>query len=189
MDRNTHETILQNQAKAPRITLQQVQDNISSVHYFTAREGVEGTYGGGVDDECVDDADHLKLLTFCVIVAKNGFTFHGSSACAYPENYNGEIGRKIAYERAFNDMWQPMGYMLKQAWFEAQHAVPPQETSWQDQLKSEAVELSAKVEKLKAAIEGDAIKGIDRQLLIQQRSVMLEYLEILTDRIMRAGLI
>lgn len=184
MDRETLETTLQDQAKAPRVTLDDVKGAISSVHYFTAREGVEGTYVGGVEDECLQDAEALKLMTFCVIVDKYGFTFIGSSAVASPENFNREIGEKLAYDRAFNQMWMPMGYYLKRSMTNTQ----PQETTWQDRLKSEAVELSAKIEKIKTRIESDADTGIDKQLLIQQKSSMLEYLEILADRMVRAGI-
>lgn len=190
MDRETLETTLKNQAKAPRVTLDQVNENISSIHYFTARQGVEGTYGGGIEDDApIEDGEALGLLTFCVIVLKNGFTVYGESACASPENFDPVIGRKLAYERAFNDIWKLMGYHLKETMYESKQAQPPQETTWQDRLKSEAVELSTKIERLKNAIEGDTVQGMDKTLLIQQKSVMLEYLEILTDRMMRAGLV
>ncbi|QIG70553.1 hypothetical protein PP744_gp090 [Rhizobium phage RHph_N38] len=191
MDRNELETVLKDQAKAPRVTLDEVKDNISSIHYFTARQGVEGTYAGGIEDDApIEDGAALSLLTFCVIVLKNGFTVTGESACASPENFDPAIGRKLAYERAFNDIWKLMGYHLKQKLHEAQQAQPPQETTGQDRLKCEAVELSAKIEKLRVAIENDTVgQGIDKTLLIQQKNVMLEYLEILTDRMMRAGLV
>jgi hypothetical protein len=188
MDRNVLEELLKDKAVAPRITLQQVQDNISSVHYFSARQGVEGTYEGGVDDECVDDAQHLKLLTICTITAKNGFTFVGTSACAYPENFDAEIGKKIAYDRAFNKMWVPMGYMLKQAWADSQRNDPPQETNWQDRLKSEVHELHEKANKLAFFMLSDeykALDGLNKQLLIQQKNAMNEYVEILEDRLKR----
>ncbi len=42
----------------------------------------------------------LGLLTFCVLVLKNGFTVTGESACASPENFDAEIGRKIARQNA-----------------------------------------------------------------------------------------
>lgn len=42
----------------------------------------------------------LTLLTFCVLVLKNGFTVTGESACASPENFDAEIGRKIARQNA-----------------------------------------------------------------------------------------
>ena len=55
----------------------------------------------------------LSRLTFCVLVLKNGFTVTGESACASPENFDAEIGRKIARENAINKVWPLMGYELK----------------------------------------------------------------------------
>ncbi|MFT3523419.1 Gp49 family protein, partial [Klebsiella pneumoniae] len=58
--------------------------------------------------------DALHLLTFCVLVLRNGFTVTGESACASPENFDPEIGRKIARENAVNKIWMLEGYLLKQ---------------------------------------------------------------------------
>lgn len=55
-----------------------------------------------------------SLLTFCVLVLRNGFTVTGESACASPENFDAEIGRKIARQNAVNKIWMPEGYLLKQ---------------------------------------------------------------------------
>lgn len=55
----------------------------------------------------------LGLLTFCVLVLRNGFTVTGESACASPENYNEEIGRKIARQNAVEKIWPLMGYELR----------------------------------------------------------------------------
>ena len=56
---------------------------------------------------------NLDLLTFCVLVLKNGFTVTGESACSSPENFDQEIGRKIARENAVNKIWMLEGYLLK----------------------------------------------------------------------------
>lgn len=56
----------------------------------------------------------LGLLTFCVIVLKNGYTVHGVSACVSPENFDAEIGRKVARENAVQEIWPLMGYALKE---------------------------------------------------------------------------
>jgi hypothetical protein len=56
----------------------------------------------------------LSLLTFCVLVLRNGFTVTGESACASPENFDAEIGRKIARQNAEQKIWPLMGYALKQ---------------------------------------------------------------------------
>ena len=55
----------------------------------------------------------LGLLTFCVLVMQNGFTVTGESACADPENFDAEIGRKIARENAVQKVWPLMGWELR----------------------------------------------------------------------------
>ena len=58
-------------------------------------------------------ARQLGLLTICVLVLKNGFTVTGESACAFPANFNHEIGCKIAREKAVEKMWPLLGFMLR----------------------------------------------------------------------------
>lgn len=97
---------------APRVTPADLQANIASEHYFTAKDGVRGEFaasGFGL----VEESNSLDLLTFCVLVLRNGFTVTGESACASPENFNAEIGRKIARENAVQKVWPLMGYALK----------------------------------------------------------------------------
>jgi hypothetical protein len=55
----------------------------------------------------------LGLLTFCVLTLRNGFTVTGESACASPENFNADIGRKIARQNAVGKIWLLMGYELR----------------------------------------------------------------------------
>lgn len=104
---------------APRITPADIEANIASEHYFTAADGragaiIAGTYSGREKPEADDtDLTPLKLLTFCVLVLRNGFTVTGESACASPENFDAEIGRKIARDNAINKVWPLMGYELK----------------------------------------------------------------------------
>lgn len=58
-------------------------------------------------------------LTLCVLTLKNGFTVTGESASASPENFDEEIGRKIARDNAKNKIWALEGYILKQKLYEA----------------------------------------------------------------------
>ena len=108
---------LQEQSRAPRITLEAVENNIYSEHYFTAADGVVGTrWGEAEDSDDVHDAGvpmPLRLLTFCVLVLQNGFTVTGESACASPENFDAEIGRQLARRNAVNKIWPLMGYELR----------------------------------------------------------------------------
>jgi hypothetical protein len=45
----------------------------------------------------------------------------GESACASPENFDADIGRKIARQNAEQKVWPLMGYALKQALHNASH--------------------------------------------------------------------
>lgn len=119
MNHNDHaieKEIVAKGKKAPRVTPADIEANIDSEHYFTAKDGVIGDlFIGGV----IDDPDghglpqSLDLLTFCVLTLRNGFTVTGESACASPENFDAEIGRKVARENAVQKIWPLMGYALK----------------------------------------------------------------------------
>lgn len=98
---------------APRITPADIEANIASEHYFTAGEGVFGAASPFDRTEGLDTPGALDLLTFCVLVLRNGFTVTGESACASPENFDLVIGRKIARENAVAKVWPLMGYALK----------------------------------------------------------------------------
>lgn len=98
---------------APRITPADIESNICSEHYFTALDGVDGHFRGGPEAQGVRNAQALSLLTFCVLVLKNGFTVTGESACASPENFDAEIGRKVARNNAVQKIWPLMGYELR----------------------------------------------------------------------------
>lgn len=100
---------------APRITPADIEANIACETYFTAAEGNLGAYKLHNDVYQGSNPHHAAygLLTFCVLVLRNGFTVTGESACASPENYDEEIGRKIARANAVNKIWPLMGYELR----------------------------------------------------------------------------
>lgn len=52
-------------------------------------------------------------LTVCCLTLQNGFTVTGESACVSPENFNADLGRKIAREKAREKIWPLEGYLLK----------------------------------------------------------------------------
>ena len=96
---------------ASRITPADIEANIASEHYFTAAEGCAGRCAMAVQPN--GWVQPLGLLTFCVLVLRNGFTVTGESACVSPENFDAEIGRRVARENAVNKMWPLLGYALK----------------------------------------------------------------------------
>ena len=107
---------------AARVTPADIEANIAAEIYSTGLDcaaeaagdarGVFNRIKPDVDLTVVNDS--LRLLTFCVLVLRNGFTVTGESACASPENFDAELGRKIARQNAVQKMWPLMGYALKE---------------------------------------------------------------------------
>jgi hypothetical protein len=70
-----------------------------------------------IDSLCAKKQFHVfdgSCLTVCCLTLVNGFTVTGESACASPENFNQEIGERIAFENARDKVWMLEGYLLKQ---------------------------------------------------------------------------
>lgn len=103
---------------APRVTPQALESEIASEHYFTGAEGALGAYKmhgdkhQGSAPSAHNDAA-LRRLTLCVLVLRNGFIVTGESACASPENYDAQLGRKIARGSAVNKMYPLLGFRLR----------------------------------------------------------------------------
>lgn len=62
-------------------------------------------------------------LTICVLTLENGFTVTGESACVDPNNFDKDIGEKIAYENAREKIWQLEGYLLMSKLHNAEEGV------------------------------------------------------------------
>ena len=99
---------------APRITPDDIEANIEGESYFTA---AQGAHGAALDKDGFTSPYYsppsFNLLTFCVLTLNNGFTVTGESACASPENFDAEVGRKIARQNAVQKIWPLMGYQLR----------------------------------------------------------------------------
>ena len=79
---------------APRVTVGQIDDVIRSTQYHV----FPGT-----------------TVTVCCITLQNGFNTIGESACASPENFDTELGEKIAFGNAKQKVWALEGYLLRQS--------------------------------------------------------------------------
>lgn len=53
------------------------------------------------------------IVTVCVIRLVNGFSVVGHSAPISEDNFNEEMGKKIAYEKAIDKVWELEGYRVK----------------------------------------------------------------------------
>lgn len=84
---------------APRLTPSHIDSVIKDIKYYIVQD---------------------TTTTICSLILENGFVVNGESAAASKENFDEEIGRKIAYENARNKIWQLEGYILKQKLYEGQ---------------------------------------------------------------------
>lgn len=70
-----------------------------------------------IDEVCCKPAQYYVFpgttLTVCCLELANGFTVTGESACASPENFDKELGEKIALANAKEKVWALEGYALK----------------------------------------------------------------------------
>lgn len=115
-------------------------------------------------------------LTHCYITVKNGFTFTGESACVNEANFNKEIGKKFAYENAFEKMWHPYGFWLKQ-----RTGGTPIE-----RMQIELDELHERMDKLGVFIskpKPDFLDDSEWLLLHLQADVMAKYYNVLNTRL------
>lgn len=122
--------------RAPRVTPADIEAAIASEHYFTADEGVIGErWRFAEDSDDVHDSgipSALHLLTFCVLVLRNGFTVVGHSACASRQNFNAEVGRKVARQDAVRQVWPLLGYALRDKLHAVETAVPAPPEDFRD---------------------------------------------------------
>lgn len=89
---SVEEQILAKGLTAPRITPERLEEVIvgESFHVF--------------ENTC---------LTICCLTLKNGFTVTGESACVSPENFDADIGKRIARDNAKEKIWALEGYALR----------------------------------------------------------------------------
>lgn len=54
----------------------------------------------------------LTTTTICALTLQNGYVVIGKAACIEPSNFDADIGRKIAFDDARNQIWALEGYRL-----------------------------------------------------------------------------
>ena len=74
-----------------------------------------------IDAVIVDEAYYVfpgTTTTICRLTLVNGFSTIGEAAAVSLENFDEEIGRKVARENARDKIWVLEGYLLKQKLYE-----------------------------------------------------------------------
>ena len=185
-------------SRAPRVTPADIEAEIDSEHYFTAEDGVVGVLATRDADGLKEGdtatvgvasvPDPLALLTFCVLVLKNGYTVTGESACASPENFNAEIGRKVARENAISKVWPLLGFRLRDrlAEFSPPASQAPRLPPHQQRVVFEHQDLCQRLHRLQAFLGSATYASLpeaERLRLRRQFEHMTAYEQVLRDRI------
>lgn len=100
-EQTTEQEIQAKGLNAPRLTPADIDGVIKEEDYYV----VPGT-----------------TTTVCSLILTNGTVVVGSSACVSPENFDVEIGRKIARDNARHKIWELEGYLLKQRLWVSENA-------------------------------------------------------------------
>lgn len=128
----------------------------------------------------VDYATFGATGTHCAITLHNGYVVTGESECIDPVQFNAEIGKKIAYEQAFEKLWMILGYGEKQRWYEET------QLTFKARIELELNALDAKRTSLKAFLDNGQPSFVEHDawdLLQKQADAMSAYALILQDRI------
>jgi hypothetical protein len=100
-------------ATAPRVALADIEAAIFGVFYQTGDHLLDHA---DIKADAYKDTElyaRARLMTICTIMMKNGFMVVGHSTPASPENYQWELGKQLAYDQAFKQLWPLMGFVLK----------------------------------------------------------------------------
>lgn len=97
--------------KAPRVTPFELEAQVRSEFYFTASDGVLGESQGGTRPAAWTNLDQV---TICVLILRNGTKVVGvNEGPVSRENFNADIGRQYARQKAVDQIWPMLGYELR----------------------------------------------------------------------------
>lgn len=158
---------LQAIAVAPRVTKAQIDAKAALLTYrFEQPADTTSTFA------------HAYLGSF--------YLASGHSACVSKENYNQEIGERLARQqaetKAINKLWELEGYALHK------QLNPGLGTTFKERLVFEQWELADRYGKLSAFISGEQFATLpeqDQVLLMKQQGIMAELHLVLTARLAR----
>lgn len=127
--------------------------------------------------------------TLCVLTLNNGYTVTGTSGCIDPTFFNEDIGQNVAYDNAFNKLWEILGYGEKQRWYEET------QLGWKGRVEIELNQLNNRLIKLSSVLFKDDSEFNHRpefiaeeqwELMKAQHTAMTAYLDILKERLNKA---
>jgi hypothetical protein len=100
-------------SKAARVSLADIEAAIKWRFDVNAAQAVGATEGHKVNADSSNSMESLAVLSLCILVMRNGYSVVGTSAPAHPQNYEQQLGKRLAYEDAIRQIWPLMGWQLR----------------------------------------------------------------------------
>lgn len=113
--------------KGPRITPEHIESLVVDEVFFTAEQGYQaGMKAEHPDLAAVGNAfpySMLAQITVCVLLLRNGHKVVGvNEGPVSPENFDAELGRQYARQKAIDQIWPLEGYLLRDRMHQLAHA-------------------------------------------------------------------
>ena len=107
----------------PRVESADIEGVIAHEHFFTAADGVCGQRIRknllNMEPTAPTSLPHpfhhpLNHVTICVLILKNGTKLVGvNEGPVSPKNFDADMGRKLARQKAVDQVWPLLGYELR----------------------------------------------------------------------------
>lgn len=98
-DQELEYEIQNKELNAPRLKPAHIDSQIKDIRYHRVEE---------------------TTTTICSLILMNGFVVNGESASASLENFDEDLGKKIAFDNARDKIWTLEGYLLRQKLHESE---------------------------------------------------------------------
>lgn len=100
---------LSSEAGIRKVTMADLEAQVKSQFFFTARDGVYRNEMAG------SDAAALSHVMICVLILHNGLKLVGvNTGSVDPRDYNADMAMKMARADAINQLWPMLGFQLKE---------------------------------------------------------------------------
>ena len=134
------------------MTLAAIEALVFSKHQHSAFDGREGglatgNYSGSERPAHGDtDLAPLHRVSICTLVLKGGYPVVGTNA-AKPSTFDPEVGARLAYENAVDQIWPKLGYQNHRLYG----------GDWQFRAECDLEDTKARIENLEAEISASAV--------------------------------
>lgn len=147
-----------------------------------------------IDGEPFYNQPSGSTLTVCHLKTKCGIILTGNSGCLNPDDFNAELGKKIAYDNAFNQLWQLEGYARLRVLVDGLDKATVVKSDYPphvNRMVYEEKELVERAYKLNTFTNTDTFRGLSEEeqgFVLTQLKQMNDYAQTLGKRLGAMGI-